>query len=397
MSSLKVPSLAGNGLTHAAKCCRFVPKVVNGVAMPSILMQLIIILSWLAIPVGLVCVIDDWLFKPRRALKGAEAAREQALVTWCYRVLPILLVAVVLRIFAAEAVNFSAVLVLICLVTGVVWLIDAALLAKRRATAARAAGKDPAELPEPITVDYARSFFPVALAVLLVRAFLFEPFRIPSDSMMPTLLDGDFIVVEKFAYGLRLPITHTKILDTGEPKRGDVVVFRYPLKPSEDYIKRVVGLPGDHVVVRDDRLIINGKHIPLKVTGTYNDGCYRNMQIATEHLGMHVHHVLLCPVPLEVTADPLPSCPRSDARGYICGGTPPPDALPLYEQKVVRMNVPPHKYVMIGDNRDNSDDSRVWGFVPERNLVGKATYIWFNWDIDRKGGPIWSRIGMRIK
>ncbi len=364
--------------------------------MPSIVMQLIIVLSWLAIPVGLVCVIDDWLFKPRRAL-GASPAPDPALAAWCYRALPVLLVAVVLRIFAAEALNFSAVLLIICVVTGIVWLLDAALLSRRRTAAARAAGRDPATQPEPTTVDYARSFFPVALAVLLVRSFLFEPFRIPSDSMMPTLLDGDFIVVEKFAYGLRLPITHTKILDTGEPHRGDVAVFRYPLNPREDYIKRVVGLPGDHVVVRDDRLIINGRKIPLKVTGLYNDGCYRNMQLATEDLDNHVHQVLLCPVPLEVTADPLPTCPRSDARGYICGGTPPPDALPLYEQKLVEMNVPPRNYVMIGDNRDNSDDSRVWGFVPERNLVGKATYIWFNWDIHRKGGPIWSRIGMKIK
>ncbi len=364
--------------------------------MPSILMQLIIVLSWLAIPVGLICVIDDWLLRPRRAL-GPAPAPVPAFVAWCYRVLPVLLVAVVLRIFTVETLNFSAVLLIISVVTGIVWLIDAQWLARRRAAAARAAGKDPAEQPEPTTVDYARSFFPVALAVLLVRSFLFEPFRIPSDSMMPTLLDGDFIVVEKFAYGLRLPITHTKILHTGEPQHGDVAVFRYPLKPSEDYIKRVVGLPGDHVVVDHDHLIINGKKIPLQVTGIYKSGCYRNMQLATEHLGHHVHQVLLCPVPLEVTSDPLPTCPRSDARGYICGGTPPPDALPLLEQKVVVMNVPARHYVMIGDNRDNSDDSRVWGFVPQRNLVGKATYIWFNWDIDRKGGPIWSRIGMKIK
>ena len=365
--------------------------------MPSFLMQLIIILSWLAIPVGLVCVIDDWLLKPARRLRaGAQAVPEPALVAFCYRALPILLVAVVLWIFATQTVNFSAVLVIITAVTGLVWLADALIFAPRRNRLAEAAGVAPAARIEPTTVDYARSFFPVALAVLLLRAFVFEPFRIPSDSMMPTLLDGDFIVVEKFAYGLRLPITHTKILDTGEPRRGDVVVFRYPLDPSEDYIKRVVGLPGDHVVVRDDRITINGHPVPFKVTGTYNDGCYENMQIATERLGTHVHQALLCPVPLEVTSDPLPTCPRADARGYICGGTPPPDALPLIEQKVVDMTVPPGEYMMMGDNRDNSDDSRVWGFVPEKNLVGKAEFIWFNWDVERKGGPIWSRIGMKI-
>ncbi|MDE2448726.1 MAG: hypothetical protein KGO22_07130, partial [Gammaproteobacteria bacterium] len=147
--------------------------------MPSVVMQLIIVLSWLAIPVGLVCVIDDWLLKPRRLLADAPA-REPAFVAWCYRALPVLLVAVVLRIFAAEALNFSAVLLLISVVTGIVWLIDALLLSPRRAAAATAAGRDPLSTPEPTTVDYARSFFPVALAVLLVRSFLFEPFRIPS-------------------------------------------------------------------------------------------------------------------------------------------------------------------------------------------------------------------------
>jgi signal peptidase I len=365
--------------------------------MPSIVMQLIIVLSWLAIPVGLVCFIDDWLLRPARRLKAGEAPAEHALVRVCYRALPIVVLAVVLRIFISETLNFSAVLVIITAATGLIWLLDALLLAPRRSRAAQAAGVEPAARIEPTTVDYARSFFPVAIVVLLVRSFLFEPFRIPSDSMMPTLLDGDFIVVEKFAYGLRLPITHTKILSTGEPRLGDVAVFRPPFKPSQDWIKRVVGLPGDHVVVRDDRITINGRKVPFKVTGTYSDGCYEHMQIATEHIGTHVHQALLCPVPLEVTQDPLPTCPRSDARGYYCGGNPPPDALPLTEPRLFDRTVPPKAYMMMGDNRDNSDDSRFWGFVPQKDLVGKATYIWFNWDIDRKGGPIWSRIGMKIK
>ena len=355
-------------------------------------------LAWLAVPVGLICLTDDWVLKPARRLKaGGEVPSESAVVRLCYGSLPILLVAAVLRIFLSESINFSAVLVIIAAVTGLVWLVDSLLLAPRRNRAATAAGVEPAARIVPTTVDYARSFFPVAIAVLLVRSFLFEPFRIPSDSMMPTLHDGDFIVVEKFAYGLRLPITHTKILGTGEPKRGDVVVFRPPFKPSQDWIKRVVGVPGDHVVVRDDRLTINGHEVPFKVTGTYSDGCYENMQIATEHLGAHVHRALLCPVPLEVTQDPLPSCPRTDARGYFCGGNPPPDALPLTEQRVFSMTVPPHEYMMMGDNRDNSDDSRFWGFVPEKDLVGKATYIWFDWDPHRAGGPVWSRIGMKIR
>ena len=346
--------------------------------------------AWLAVPVVIICAIDDWVLKPARRLKvGGEPTAEATIIRFCYRWLPIVVAAVVLQIFISRSINFSLVLVIVTAATGLVWLIDALLLARRPE---RAVGN-----VVPATVEYARSIFPVAITVVLLRAFLFEPFRIPSDSMMPTLRDGDFIVVEKFAFGLRLPITHTKILNTGEPKRGDVVVFRPPFKLSQDWIKRVVGVPGDHVVVRNDRLTINGHRVPFKVTGIFSDGCYENMQIATEHLGTHVHQVLLCPVPLEFTQNPLPSCPRTDAHEYFCGGSPPPDALPLSEKSAFDMIVPPGDYMVMGDNRDNSYDSRFWGFVPEKDLVGKATYIWFNWDPHRAGGPIWSRIGTRIR
>jgi signal peptidase I len=366
--------------------------------MPPILMQVIVALSWLALPVALLCILDDWFLRPPRQLAASpKPVADSGAMSLAYLALPILIGAAVVRLLVSEQLDFSSVLVAISAVTGVIWAVDAGVLRRGRWRAAKAAGKDPALIPEPATVDYARSFFPVALAVLLLRAFVFEPFRIPSDSMMPTLLDGDFIVVDKFAYGLRLPVTNTKILDTGSPKRGDVVVFRYPLDPSENYIKRVVGLPGDHVTVRDDRLIINGQVIPFKVTGTYTDGCYINMQLAVEHLGLHTHQALLCPVPLQVTPYPLPGCKRSDARGYVCGGTPPPGAMPLIEPEVVTKVVPPGEYLMVGDNRDNSDDGRVWGFVPDANLVGKATYIWFDWDPQRSGGPLWSRIGKKIQ
>jgi signal peptidase I len=366
--------------------------------MPPLFMQVILALAWLALPVGLVCIVDDWFLRPRRQIAASpKPVVDSAAMSLAYHALPVLIGAAVIRLLVAEQVDFSSVLVAISAVTGVIWALDAGVLRRGRRRAAKAAGKDPAAVPEPGTVDYARSFFPVALAVLLLRSFIFEPFRIPSDSMMPTLLDGDFILVEKWAYGLRLPVTNTKILDTGSPRRGDVAVFRYPLNPSENYIKRVVGLPGDHVTVRDDRFIINGKVIPFKVTGTYNDGCYVNMQLAVEHLGHHTHQALLCPVPLELTPYPLPGCRRSDARGYVCGGTPPPGAMPLIEPSVVKKDVPAGEYLMIGDNRDNSDDGRVWGFVPDANLVGRATYIWFNWDPGRKGGPLWNRIGKRIE
>ena len=365
--------------------------------MPPVLMQVILVLAWLALPVGLLCILDDWFLRPRRQIAvSPKPATDSPAMSLAYHVLPILIGAAVVRLLVAEQLDFSGVLVGISGVTGVIWAVDAAVLRRRRLVAAKAAGKDPAAIPEPGTVDYARSFFPVALAVLLLRSFVFEPFRIPSDSMMPTLLDGDFILVDKFSYGLRLPVSNTKILDTGSPKRGDVMVFRYPLDPSENYIKRVVGLPGDHVTVRDDRLIINGKVIPFKVTDTYTDGCYINMQLAVEQLSGHTHQALLCPVPLEVTPYPLPGCRRSDARGYVCGGTAPPGAMPLDEPEVVTKVVPPGQYLMVGDNRDNSDDGRVWGFVPDANLVGKATYIWFNWDPQRSGGPMWSRIGNKI-
>jgi signal peptidase I len=365
--------------------------------MPSLLMQVLVALSWLALPVGLVCVIDDWFLRPRRQIGAApKPVADSAAMSLAYHVLPILIGAAVVRLLLGEQIDFSGLLVAIAAVTGIVWALDAGVLRRRRYAAAQSAGKDPGAIPEPATVDYARSFFPVALAVLLLRSFVFEPFRIPSDSMMPTLLDGDFILVDKFSYGLRLPVTNTKILNTGSPQRGDVVVFRYPLDPSENYIKRAVGLPGDHVTVRDDRITINGEVMPFNVIGTYSDGCYINMQLAVEQLGAHTHQALLCPVPLEVTLYPLPECRRSDARGYVCGGALPPGAQPLPAAPAIDEVVPSGKYLMMGDNRDNSDDGRVWGFTPDANLVGRATYIWFNWDPDRSGGPIWSRIGKKI-
>lgn len=361
--------------------------------------QLVGVLAWLALPVGLICVIDDWLLRPKRQTAMApQIAADPAVLSFAYRLLPLLVLAAVVRVFVSEQLDLSTVFVIISAVAGLTWAADALLLGRWRRIGAEAAGKDPAVIPEPRTVDYARSFFPVALAVLLLRAFVFEPFRIPSDSMMPTLLDGDFIVVDKFAYGLRLPITNAKILRTGEPRRGDVVVFHPPMKPSEVWIKRVVGLPGDHVTVRNDRLTIGGKPVPFAITGTYSDGCYMNMQLATENLGTHTHEALLCPVPLAVTSSPPPACKRNDSQGYVCGSDAPlPGAEALIQPGLFDMVVPAGEYLMIGDNRDNSDDGRFWGFVTEKELLGKATFIWLNWDVHRAGGPIWRRIGTRIR
>ena len=365
--------------------------------MSQLLMNIVQVLSWLALPVGIVCVLDDWFLRPGRQIAAApQEARDPAPVALAYHALPVLIGAAVLRLLLAEKLDFSAVLFGITVLTGVVWGFDALVLARRRLNAATAAGKDPTLIREPGTVDYARSFFPVALVVLVLRSFIFEPFRIPSDSMMPTLLDGDFIIVNKYKYGLRLPVINQKIVDISEPQRGDVVVFRYPLDPSVNYIKRLVGLPGDHVQVRNDRITVNGTPVPFKIVAPYNDGCYVNFQLAEEQLGKHIHQAMLCPVPLDPSPGPLPGCDRKETRGYYCGDGQGAAALmgdaPLWDRVV-----PPGEYLMMGDNRDNSEDGRVWGFVPEANLVGKATRIWFNWDPQRSGGPKWSRIGSAIK
>jgi signal peptidase I len=352
------------------------------------LMPLVVLLSWLALPVGLVCIVDDWLLRPRRPPTAADAP----LMKLLYWVLPVLIGGGVLRLLLAERLDFSGVLLLITVVTGIVWGFDAWVLRPQRIAAARAAGRDPAATPEPGTVDYARSFFPVALVVLALRSFVFEPFRIPSDSMMPTLLDGDFIIVNKYAYGLRLPVLNRKFLATGEPQRGDVVVFRYPLDPSTNFIKRLVGLPGDHVEVRDNRIVVNGKPVPFVLDGKYNDGCYVNLSRAEEQLGGHKHQAIFCPVAID-RAPLLSGCNRSGLRGYVCGDE---DAPGFLRTAAWAGEVPPGHYLMMGDNRDNSDDGRSWGFVPEENLVGKATRIWFNWDPHRAGGPIWGRIGTAI-
>ena len=213
-------------------------------------------------------------------------------------------------------------------------------------------------------MEYARSFFPIILIVLVIRSFLFEPFRIPSDSMMPTLLDGDFIFVNKFTYGLRLPVLNNEIVDLGEPRRGDVVVFRLPANPSTNYIKRLVGLPGDHVVVRDKQVYVNSVRQPVKLDGIYEGFGHTGAQVGLETLGIVTHGTLYMP------------------------------ERPSYDFDSV---VPDGHYFFMGDNRDNSRDSRFpeVGFIPEDNVVGKAVLIWLNWNLPN--APIWSRIGDAIQ
>ncbi|PZN32010.1 MAG: signal peptidase I [Proteobacteria bacterium] len=261
--------------------------------------------------------------------------------------------------------DFSFILVVATLLTGLIWGIDAWLFKPRRVQAAAARGVPPEKTPEPVVVEYARSFFPVILIVLLIRSFLFEPFRIPSDSMMPTLLAGDFIFVNKYAYGLRLPVLNTKVVPIGTPKRGDVIVFRLPQDPATNYIKRLVGLPGDHVEVRGRQLFINGEPVPVQLDGFYSstDG-HDGARIGIERLGEVEHRVLFL---------------REQPYGH-------------FEQIV-----PEGHYFFMGDNRDNSQDSRFQqvGMVPEQNLVGKAVRIWLHWDLP--SAPVWSRIGKAIQ
>ena len=256
----------------------------------------------------------------------------------------------------------------------------------------------PLALPEPGTVDYARSFFPVAFIVLIVRAFIFEPFRIPSDSMMPTLLDGDFIVVNKYAYGLRWPVLNEKFLDIGTPQRGDVVVFRYPPDPSINYIKRLVGLPGDRVEVRDDQLVINGETDRARGRRAASPTVVTSAcRLSTETLGEHTHQVMSCRSPdglsarrsfairaIRIRCRPATArrCARTSAAGSADES--PPGRRARQRRLRFRGGAAGH-YLMIGDNRDNSEDSRAWGLVPDENLVGKATRIWFNFDLQRSG------------
>ena len=259
---------------------------------------------------------------------------------------------------------FEIALVALTLFTGVVWLLDKLFLAKRRA-----ARGGLIEAKEPIVVDYAKAFFPVLAVVLGLRSFVAEPFRIPSSSMMPSLLIGDFILVNKFAYGLRLPITNQKFIATGEPKRGDVVVFKPPQHPDQDWIKRVIGLPGDTIAYHDHTVYVNGKPLQYQSLGGYvGKGQGADMTGA---------RLLIEALP----GRPHPVLARED--------------MPFFVQGEGQWTVPAGDYFVMGDNRDNSEDSRFWGFLPETNLRGKAFLIWMSWDRSA-GGVDFNRIGSGI-
>jgi signal peptidase I len=259
--------------------------------------------------------------------------------------------------------DFSLLLVMLTGLAGLIWLLDSLFLRRRRMD--RAVQKSIERPRDPVIIEYSRSLFPVLLIVLLFRSFLFEPFKIPSGSMIPTLLIGDFIVVNKFTYGLRLPVAHTKIVPIGDPERGDVVVFRYPVDPKVNFIKRLVGLPGDTITYRDKQLFINGEKVPTIDQGRFG------------------------------SSDVKCSTPRSDAiRLTETVGSVDHDIL-IHESSGSRDGqwlVPEGHYFVMGDNRDRSNDSREWGFVPEENLMGRAVGIWLNFDYTKGCGDL-SRVG----
>ena len=295
--------------------------------------------------------------------------------------------------------NFALLLFLATVVTGLYWVAERLYFLPRRRKAADQLEANAAQrradleargitqvdgdvsqgrqrlLMQPWWLDWTAGLFPVILAVFVLRSFLFEPFKIPSGSMIPTLLIGDLILVNKFTYGIRLPVLNTKLTDGTPPQRGDVMVFRYPPKPSLDYIKRVVGVPGDEVAYLNKQLTINGKPVPkTPIAEFFDEDMMRYFKQYQETLGAKPHRLLNDDSrraglsESEVMEFPNQQNCRYSVEGVVC-------------------KVPEGHYFMMGDNRDNSQDSRYWGFVPDRNIVGKAFLVWMNFSNIRRIGP----------
>ncbi len=279
---------------------------------------------------------------------------------------------------------FSIFLVVISLITGLVWLVYAQFFSQKKTVTADAgettrASIDVTEETLPPLVDFCKQMFPIFFGVMIFRSFIYEPFQIPSGSMMPNLLVGDFILVEKFSYGLRDPVWRSKFLETGEVERGDVIVFKFPQNPSQDFIKRVIGLPGDIIEYRNKQIFIT----PYCESG---ENCQGRQAVNLRSLGAGEYQIYGRPLSLfnenllgmehQILKDP--SKPQL---------------------RMTRRVVPENSYFVMGDNRDHSSDGRSWGFVPEDNLVGKAVFIWISFEFDRKPEdmlPTWFPTGVRF-
>ena len=292
--------------------------------------------------------------------------------------------------------NFSLVLLLLSIFTGIMWVLDLMIWKPKRKAEAEAVRREfdeanaeavsrgdkrvialrdasvKAKLRMPWWLDYTAGLFWVVLGVFLFRSFAYEPFRIPSGSMLPTLHIGDFILVNKFDYGIRLPVANKKIVSLGTPKRGDVIVFRYPVDPSYDYIKRVVGLPGDVVEYTDKVLYVNGKEMPrTDPVDWVAPDTMRTLTKTNENLDGVIHMTAVDDRrPAGLLSRPYPSAMK------VCS----------YRENGFTCRVPADSYFVMGDNRDNSEDSRYWGVVPDENIVGRAFFIWANFgDFSRIG------------
>ncbi|MEO8103159.1 MAG: signal peptidase I [Betaproteobacteria bacterium] len=318
-------------------------------------------IGWLAL-CGSGILIGAGFMVGRKAAPAGHATvaageNPHPLHAWLEIAWPVFFIAAMGMLALKEILGFAAVLLLATTITGLIWGVDSAVLRSKRGAAA-----------EPIVVEMARSFFPVILIVFLLRSFLYEPFKIPSESMLPTLQVGDFILVNKFTYGVRLPVINRKIVETNSPQRGDVMVFRYPEDPAKDFIKRVVGLPGDRIAYVQKRLSINDTPIDTQSLGTATEVDkrlgFRRFESFREKFGEKSHTIMADPDMPGVRLGGVRQFPNRDNCEYNNSG--------------VVCTVPSGHYFMMGDNRDNSDDSRYWGFVPEQNIVGKAVLIWMN-------------------
>ena len=264
-------------------------------------------------------------------------------------------------------ISIELFMLLLLVVSGIAALVDRYMLRAKR----------PAAEKEPLWVEYSKSFFPVILVVFLLRSFLAEPFQIPSGSMIPTLQVGDFILVNKFTYGIRLPVANVKIMDVNTPQRGDVMVFHYPVNPSQNFVKRVVGVPGDVIEYRGKQLTINGVVQKQQFEDEYNylsqdSNAMVYTKRYTEDLNGHAHPVLI--------RNDKPLLELAGVRNFKYRDN------CTYTEQMFRCTVPPGNYFMMGDNRDNSSDSRYWGFVQDNLIVGKAFVIWFNWGDPKRIG-----------